>query len=179
MKIIGVALACALLLAPVGSVAAAAQADDIASKIINKAGSTSVRGVKAKYRNDKGVQGGKAIRLPITRTANAWDASLNAEVDKPIKAGDKLILAFWARAEKGDEGASTAKIPLAGIQVNSPPWTNVMQGEVTVGPTWELHQVKGKADKDYAVGGVGVAIHLGNANRTLDFGPLFVLNMGQ
>jgi hypothetical protein len=167
------------LLAPIGSATAATQDDDIASKIINKPGSTSVRGAKAKNRNDNGVQGGKAIRLPIARTANAWDVSLNAEIDKPIAKGDNLILAFWARAEKGDDGGAQAKISHAAIQVNSPPWTSVMQGEVTVGPTWELHQVKGKADKDYAAGAAGVTIHLGNASRTVDFGPLFVLNMGQ
>ena len=177
MKIIRMALACALLIAPLG--AAAAQDDDIATKIINKPGTTNVRGVKAKNRNDSGVQGGKAIRLPVVKTANAWDVSLNSEIDKPIKAGDNLILAFWARAEKGEDSGTTAKVSHAAIQVNSPPWSSVVQGQATIGPDWELHQIKGKADKDYAAGGVGVTIHLGDASRTIDFGPLFVLNMGQ
>jgi hypothetical protein len=177
MKILRIALLCALMLAPVES--AMAQDDDIASKIINKPGSTNVRGGKAKNRNDSAVQGGKAIRLPVTKAANAWDVTLNADIDKPIKAGDNLILAFWARAEKGDDGGMTAKISHAAIQVNSPPWTSVIQGQAAVGPNWELHQVKGKADKDYPAGGVGVTIHLGDAGRTIDFGPLFVLNMGQ
>lgn len=159
--------------------AAAAQDDNIASKIINKPGSTTVNGVKAKNRSDSAVQGGKAIRLPIVKANNLWDVSVNTAIDKPIKAGDNLILAFWARLEKSPDGATTTIIKNAAIQLASPPWSSVANGQVTVGPNWELHEIKGKADKDYGAGSVGVTIQLGDASRTMDFGPVFVLNMGQ
>lgn len=176
MKLSSFTFACALLLAPLSS--AAAQ-DDIASKIINKPGSTVARGTKAKPRNDSRVQGGKAIRLTVGKAANPWDVALDAQIEKPIKAGDTLILAFWSRLEKGPGGATTTTLSNASVQVNSPPLSPIVKGEATVGPDWALHEIKGKADKDYAPGQAGVTIHLGDADRTIDFGPLFVVNMGQ
>jgi hypothetical protein len=172
-----VALACLIAAAPLG--AAAAQEDDILNKIINKAGSTSVSGTKAKSRNDSGVQGGKAIRVNATKGTNPWDISLNSAIDKPVKAGDKLILAFWARLEKGEGGATSGTISNASVQLAAAPYSSVFNGPVTLTPEWKLHELKGKADKDYAAGTLGVTMHLATAKQTIDFGPVFVLNMGQ
>ena len=96
-----------------------------------------------------------------------------------MKAGDKLLLAFWARLEKGEDGAATAILPFTGVQVSSPPYPSVFNEAVQVGRAWKLHQVKGTADKDYAAGSLGVSIHLANAKQTIDLGPVFVVNMGQ
>jgi hypothetical protein len=171
------ALACALVAVPIG--AAVAQNDDIMSKIINKPGSVSVNGAKPKSRTDSGVQGGKAIRVNVTKGKDLWSTSLNSAIDKPVKAGDNIVLAFWARLETGPEGATTSTIQNAAVQLNSAPWTAVAHGQPTIGPDWKLHEVKGKADKDYKPGELGATIQLGDADRTIDFGPLFVLDLGQ
>lgn len=158
----------------------AAQGDDIASKIINDPSAPQVVGAKASVRNDASVQGGKALRIVVpAKGKNNWDAFASSPVQKPVKAGDNLVLAFWARLEKGEGGATSSTLPFAGIQVSSPPYPSLFNETVQVGTEWKLHQLKGKADQDHAAGTLGVSIHLANAKQTIDFGPVFVLNMGQ
>jgi len=157
-----------------------AQTDDIASKIVNDPSAPQIVGAKSSVRSDAKVQGGKALRIVVAaKGANNWDAFASSPIKKPVKAGDNLVLAFWARLEKGDGGATTSTLPFSGVQVSSPPWTSVFNESVQIGPEWKLHQVKGKADKDYPAGTLGVSIHLANAKQTIDLGPVFVLDMGQ
>lgn len=176
------AAAAGAAMAASGSAAAQAPATpqaDIASMMINDPGAPQVNGAKAKLRDDPAVQGGKAIRIPIAAKAkNAWEVSIASPVTKPIKAGDQLVLAFWARLEKGEAGP-TATLPYAAIQMTSEPWTTVMAGSADIGPEWKLHEIRGKADKDYAANSVGATIQLATAKQTIDFGPIFVLNLGQ
>lgn len=160
--------------------AAAVQGDDIASKIINDPSAPQIVGAKSSVRKDDQVQGGKALRIVVpAKGKNNWDAFASSPIQKPVKAGDNLVLAFWARLEKGEGGATSSTLPFAGVQVSSPPYPSLFNEAVQVGPEWKLHQVKGKADKDHAAGTIGVSIHMANAKQTIDLGPVFVLNMGQ
>lgn len=160
--------------------AAAIQGDDIASKIINDPSAPQIVGAKSAIRNDASVQGGKALRVVIpAKGKNNWDAFASSPIQKPVKAGDNLVLAFWARLEKGEGGATSSTLPFTGVQVSSPPYPSLFNEAVQVGPEWKLYQVKGKADQDHAAGTLGVSIHMANAKQTIDLGPVFVLNMGQ
>ena len=160
--------------------ASAAQGDDITSKIINDPSAPQVVGAKTSVRNDDKVQGGKALRIVVpAKGKNNWDAFASSPIQKPVRAGDNLVLAFWARLEKGEGGATSSTLPFTGVQVSSPPYPSLFNEAVQVGPEWKLHQVKGKADKDHAAGTLGVSIHMANAKQTIDLGPVFVLNMGQ
>ncbi len=137
-------------------------------------------GAKSSVRNDANVQGGKALRIQVAaKGKNNWDAFASSPIQKPVKAGNKLVLAFWARLEKGEGGAASSTLPFTGVQVSSPPYPSIFNDAVQVGPEWKLHQIKGTADKDYAAGSLGVSIHLANAKQTIDLGPIFVLDMGQ
>ncbi|MDP9423697.1 MAG: hypothetical protein M3Q19_12855 [Pseudomonadota bacterium] len=152
---------------------------DVASMIINDPSAPQVNGAKAKLRDDPAVQGGKALRIPVAaKSQNAWEVSIASAVTKPIKAGDELLLAFWARLEKGEAGPTTT-LPYAAIQMSSEPWTTVMAGSADIGPEWKLHEIRGKTDKDYTANSVGVTIQLATAKQTIDFGPIMVLNLGQ
>ncbi len=42
-----------------------------------------------------------------------------------------------------------------------------------------MHELRGRATRDYAAGELNVSIHLATAKQTVDIGPVFVLNMGQ
>lgn len=171
-------LALALLLMTPAAISAAQ--DDIASKIINDPGAPVIRGAKAKLIDDANVQGGKALRVTVAKKGvNAWDSVVESAVKKPIKAGDQLILAFQARLQQGDGGATTVTLPYNAIQLSAAPYSSVVQGSVDIGTEWKLQQIKGKADKDYAADTVKATIQLGNAKQTVDLGPIIILNMGQ
>ena len=92
---------------------------------------------------------------------------------------DKLILAFWARLEQGENGATSAELPYNAVQLASAPYTQVFGGPATIGPEWHMFEIHGRATQDYAAGALNVAMHLATGHQTIDIGPVFVLNMGQ
>ena len=165
--------------------AAAQQAeDDIFKKLINVPHPNAYRvdGLrdKPKPRSDQNVQGGKALRVDVPgKAANAWAVSVAVPVNKPVKAGDKLVLAIWARLEKGENGATSTTLPYNAVQMSKATYTALFTGPLTIGPEWKLQEIQGKANADYPADALNVSIHLATAKQVVDIGPIFLLNMGQ
>lgn len=160
---------------------AAKSADDaLAEKVITNTNPASFQAYgltpPPKLVSDKAVQGGKALRVPLTGTGDPWSVGVNVPLIKPVKAGDKLVVAFYARLNKSD--APTAKIN-AQVQLSSAPYTALFGKPFDVTPEWKLLQFSGKVDKDYAVGTIGAALHLNTGKQVIDVGPVAVLDMGQ
>jgi hypothetical protein len=128
-------------------------------------------------RADKGVQFGKAIRIPLSGHAEIWRVGITTPVLKPVKKGDRIIIAFWARAEKTEAGAP-GKIGRVQLEA-TPVIRTVFEQAFDVGPEWKMYQLKGVADQDYAPRQLNAAMHLDAAKQVLDIGPVFVLDMGQ
>jgi hypothetical protein len=124
--------------------------------------------------DDPKVPGGKALRIEATKGTNAWDAAVNSPVKLAIKAGDPLVLAFWARLVSGENGASSVTLPWASVSLNKDPWTPVFGGSATIGPDWKLIEVRGVADKDYPAGALSAGVQVATGKQTIDFGPLYV-----
>jgi len=160
-----------LLLAP-------AAAQD-ALNIINDPGAPQVQGASGRLRDDPAVQGGKALRVVVrSKGANPWDIAVQTPITQPVKAGDRLLLAFWARLEKGEGGAATTTLPYNAVQQTAAPYTALFTGPAEIGPEWKLLEVRGKADADHAAGTLNATIHLAAAAQTVDLGPIFVVNLG-
>ncbi len=173
------AAAALVLTAPVS-----AQDDDLLSKVVNAPlpAAFYVNGLKTppKPRTDPGVQGEKALRIKVPgKGANNWDISVGTAVQKPIKAGDELLLTFWARLEEGEGGATSTQLPFNAVQLSKDPYTPVFFGPATITSEWKMHEVKGRADRDYAAGELGITLHLATAKQVVDIGPIFLLNMSQ
>lgn len=152
----------------------------IPSMIINDPSAPNVNGAKAKLIDDERVTGGKALRVQVPgKGKNAWDSSLTSPINKPVKAGDNLLLVFWARLEQGEKGATTATLPWNSIGMTSEPWTPLLGQSADIGPEWKQIEVSGKAERDFAPGSIGVSLQLATAKQVLDLGPVIVLNLGQ
>lgn len=129
--------------------------------------------------DDPKVTGGKALRVSVAaKGANPWDAAVLTPVNQAVKAGDELVLAFWARLVSGDNGATSVILPWNGLGMKDSPWTQVFGGPVTVGPEWKLHVVRGRADKDFAAGTLNASAQVATGKQTIDFGPLYVARVG-
>ena len=153
---------------------------EIAARIANDPASPKVSGAKAKLVDDARVQGGKAVRIQVAaKGKNPWDASVTSPVTKAVKAGDALLLIFWARLEKGEDGAASAPLPFNAVQQSAEPWSPVINGPADLGPDWKLFEIQGKSDKDYAAGALNVTLQLATAKQTIDLGPVILLNLGQ
>jgi hypothetical protein len=174
MKRFALALGCAfagLLLAP-------AVAQDL--NIINDPGAPTVNGGSSRLRDDASVLGGKGLRVVVrSKGANPWDVAVETALTKPVKAGDQLLFAFWARLEKGESGATTSTLPYNGVQLSAAPYTTLFSGSTELTSEWKLHEVRGKVDADHAAGTLKASIHLAAAAQTVDLGPIFVVNLGQ
>lgn len=120
------------------------------------------------------VPGGKALRVTAEKSRNNWDSQINTPIGPAVAEGDLLVMVFYARVEEG-----SGELPYNSISRNAPPYNALIQDSVTVGNEWDIYVVQGKADKDYGQNSLGVSMHLANADHTIDFGPVFVLNLGQ
>lgn len=159
-------------------------ADDIASRIISVPAPSRYRvdGVRtgARIRSDNRVQGGQALRVPVPgRSDQAWATSVAVPITQPVRRGDTLVLAFWARLEHGEDGAASTTLPYNAVQMAGAPYTALLSGPVTIDGEWKLHELRGRADRDYPADALNVSIHLATARQIVDIGPVFVLNMGQ
>jgi hypothetical protein len=183
MKPIAIAISLSALLLTTTAAAAQDKAggDDIANQIVNQPppGAFAVYGVPspAKTFKDKTVQGGTALRVVIpAASAQPWTISLSDPIVKPVKKGDKLVLAFYAKVE----GGGTAHIANASVQLAKDPYTGVFGAPLDVGGEWKLYNVaNGVADQDYPAGALNVSLQLATGKQTFDFGPIFVLDLGQ
>ena len=185
-KIAAMLLLGALTQAPtlVAAQAAPREAEDLVERIISVPVPDQYRvdgaARGARVRNDEAVQGGKALRVPVPgRSDQAWTVSVAVPIARAVSAGDNLVLAFWARLERGDDGATSATLPYNAVQLAREPYTALFNGPVTIGPEWQMHELRGRADRDYAAGDLNVSLHLASGRQTVDIGPVFVLNMGQ
>ena len=120
------------------------------------------------------VPGGKALRIQAEKDTNTWNAAVNTRSSWPVKAGDPLVLAFWARLASGGNGATSVTLPWVTVSLGSAPWTPVFGGPVTIGHDWKIIEVRGTADKDYPPGTLSAGIQVATGKQTIDFGPLYV-----
>lgn len=163
---------------------AAARAENeatIQNKFINvpSVGAWNVLGAAAEGRDDNGIPGGQSIRIVVpAKGANPWDVQASTGVTKPIKKGDIILVAFWARAEVPAEGQSTAVISSIRFQLTTAPYTSLFDSQASVGPTWKMYYASGAADRDYEPGAVGVSLHLATAKQTIDLGQVIIVDFG-
>jgi hypothetical protein len=170
-------LMCSAALAAVVSSPAAAQSGG--SPINDPAPSSlTVYGASGTVVDDTKVAGGKALRIEVAaKGANSWDAGVSSPIKAAVKAGDALVLKFWARLESNENG-STSTLPWNAVSLASPPWTSVLGGPAEIGPEWKQFEVRGTADKDYPAGSLGAGFQLATAKQVVELGPVEVVDVG-
>lgn len=181
------ALAAIILAIPAGSTSAplGPQTAPAEPEILNNADPDSLQvyglppGTKPQWIKDPHAQFGKAMRVETPGGGNVWSVGVNSPLQLPVKKGDKLVIAFYARVAKPAEGAASAEIAAVQIQLAAAPYTRVFGNPVTIGADWKLYQAAGHADRDYAKGELAAALQINTAKQTLDIGALAVLNYGQ
>jgi hypothetical protein len=157
--------------------AAPVVAQDYAASALNNPDIASFNsyGAQSSLTDDPNVPGGKVLRVVATKGANSWDAAVLTQLRQPVKAGDPLVFAFWARLVSGEGGATSTTLPWNSVSLGSAPWTQVFGAPVAIGTQWKRYEVRGTADKDYAPGTLNAGIQVANASQTIDFGPMYVV----
>jgi GH35 family endo-1,4-beta-xylanase len=130
-------------------------------------------------RSDDAVQGGKALRVTVSsKGANPWDVAAAMPIEKPVKRGDTLLVAVWARVETPPGGKTGAQLPIL-IQKNGAPYTTVAVANVTITGKWAMYYLSTTLTGDWPKAGLTVSLQLAGAAQTIDLGPALVFDLGQ
>jgi len=176
MKRLVTATFAALVLA--GATAVHAAPLDVASRLVNHpaADQWGVYGTGEKHQivKDANVNGGAAFQVTSAGAgANAWDIQAGVPTSKPVKKGDVVLLAFWAKT------VTPASAPVSVVvQQSAAPYTKVGSENLTLDANWRLYYVSGTADHDYPAGAMGASVQLATGAHTIALGPVFVLDFG-
>ena len=174
-------LAAALSLAAVAFWARAApQEDAMAERLRNDPRVEALipygQRIAPRIRKDEGVQFGKAMRFQLSGSPDFGHIGLISPLLKPVRQGDKILIAFWARAES-TEGGAPGRIGRVQLEA-TPQIRTIFEQSFEVGNEWKLYQFSGTADADYAPKALNAALHLDVAKQVLDIGPVFVFDYG-
>jgi hypothetical protein len=121
------------------------------------------------------VPGDHAFRIRANKGNNPWDVQANSPVAGAINQGDVIMLMYYARAAEPAEGGSKLT---ARVQLNSPPWTPVMDMTSDVTTEWKTHCAHRVASSTLGEKAGVVSIHLATAKQVIELGPVFVFNFG-
>ena len=170
----------ALALLAVAPTAAAQEAQSASDRIVNdpRVPALTAYGLNLPpaVRSDKAVQFGKAMRVPLEGHADFWRVGVITPTLKPVKKGDRIVIAFWARAEKTENGAPGI---IRRVQLEATPVVRtIFEKSFEIGPEWKMYQLSGFADQDYPANRLNAALHLDGAKQVLDIGPVFILDYG-
>ena len=122
---------------------------------------------------DLDVPGHKALRVTATKKPNNWDANVISPIGPAVEEGDLLVVVYYAKVVDGDPA-----LPYNVVQLNDATYTSVINSSDTLTDEWNVYIIQGKAGKAYGQNKLNLQFHLGNADHTVDFGPVFVLNLG-
>ena len=181
MRMAYLAALCLPVLAPAPLRAAVQDADSVSQRLLNDPRVDALQPygqpIPPSVRSDKGVQFGKALRVRLGGSTDFWRIGVVSPLLKPVKKGDAIVIAFWARAVETANGAPGR---IGRVQLEATPVIRtIFEKPFDLGPEWKLYKVGGVADRDYQAGALNAALHLDAATQVLDLGPLFVLNYGQ
>ncbi|HWK34760.1 hypothetical protein [Sphingomonas sp.] len=128
-------------------------------------------------RSDKTVQFGKAMRIALSGHPDFGRIGVITPTLKPVRKGDRVVIAFWARAVETQNGAPGR---IGRVQLEATPVVRaIFEKPFEIAAEWKMYQLSGSADQDYAPGALNAALHLDVAKQVLEIGPVFILDYGQ
>ena len=133
---------------------------------------------KEKIVDSKGAPGGMAYSVKVKKSKpNHWDTATRIPMSQNIAKDDVIIVSFWARAAKVRKGKETGKV-VAMLQRTAEPFDSIIEEHMDLGPEWKLHNVAGKAARDYAAEETSMNFNLAKAKQTIEFGQFYIMNLG-
>lgn len=181
MRVAPLASLCLAVIASAPSIATAQDAPSMADRLLDDPRVEALRPygvpIPPSPKTDKGVQFGKMLRFRLSGHSDFWRTGVTTPILKPVRKGDRIVIAFWARATETENGAPGR---IGRVQLEATPVIRtIFEKSFDIGPEWKMYQFSGIADRDYAPQQLNAAMHIDAARQTLDLGPLFVFDYGQ
>ena len=121
---------------------------------------------------------GQAISAYIKkRKTNPWDTTLFFDLDGGVEKGDRISVDMWVRTAKAPKSQENAEFVLY-VGRNEEPWDRIISEDVLPSSEWEQLTIEGVSEGYYPKGEVKVEFQLAKHKQTLEFGPIYVKNLG-
>ncbi len=121
---------------------------------------------------------GQAISARIKkRKDNPWDTALWFDLRDGVNKGEKVSISFWARTAKAPKSQDNAEIVVF-VGRNEEPYDYVISENILLEDDWKLYTLEGVADAKFHEGRMKAEYQLAKHKQTVEFGPVFVNNMG-
>lgn len=134
--------------------------------------------VKSKVVKAKELNTGEALQVRVKKKKqNPWDTAISMNMDKPVKTGDTIEVHFWARTAKASAGKETAIMTLY-VGRTEEPYDNILAEEIKPGSEWKMQTLRGIAKRDFGPGKVKAEFQLAKYAQTVEFGPIYISNLG-
>lgn len=111
------------------------------------------------------------------RKTNPWDIALYFDLDDGIKKGEKISVSMWVRTAKAAKGQDTAEFVLF-VGRNEEPYDYIISENVLPETEWKLITIEGIAEANMPDDDIKVEFQLAKHKQKIEFGPIFVNNMG-
>ncbi len=133
------------------------------------------QGAVSKAIKNSASPGGGAFQITSPRRgATLYEIGTNAPISAAIKPGQRITVAFYARAVKADTADGQGIIGVR-IQQNTAPYAGFGDARVTVGTEWKLYEVSGVSDRAIPAGQGVIGFQLSGAKQTIEIGQTIVI----
>lgn len=127
---------------------------------------------------DKTVQDGRAILVPADGQGKPYAVGINVVTTKPVKAGDRLAVMFYAKLQEAEPGVTKGKLSLR-LQLAEKPYPSIGDKSVELTNAWQLFQLEAVADRNYAPGQLSAAFQLNYAKQVTGIGIVAIFDHGK
>ena len=125
-------------------------------------------------RDDSTIWLGKATRFALdTPGTNDWDLVAGIPIEKPVAAGDKLLIAIAAKTVDAQTPDGKGLVAMR-IQDRAPPYDGFSENLFTVGENWQLVRINITAPRDLPAGSTELALHFAAEAQSIDIGPVYI-----
>ena len=181
MKTIALAVAVAIATPVIAQSTNPLESADLMKKAINDVGTAYTfygQNFTQKAVKDAQIPGEHYVRVDVTQKgAHPWDIGAQYAVDKPIKSGDVVFFAIYARAPNLKDGESIA-ISGVGVGQTEAPYASIAMTEMHLTNRWNVYYASAKTATATPRGQARASVQLAGDKQVVDLGPLIVLDLG-
>ncbi|MFV3077768.1 hypothetical protein [Niveispirillum fermenti] len=135
------------------------------------------RGQKNRRIKTPGVGGGIALQVSSPHAgANPYDIGVNIPLNAPVIPDQPITVAFWARTVSAETPDGYGRLGLR-IQMNEAPYAGFGDKMMSIGPDWQIHEVRARADRAIGQGGAVIGFQIAAARQVVEIGQIYVLDM--
>jgi hypothetical protein len=132
-------------------------------------------GIKTKVVKGKEIPGGGALQFTIPKAGSTlYEVGANAPLAAPIKKGQQILVAFYARTISSSASDGKGRIGVR-FQKNAAPYAGFGDRSIVIEKEWKLYEVTAVADADIDASLAIVGFQLAGAKQVIEIAQTYVI----